>query len=59
MKAKIGVKKKFKIITEKKSINMRDFKSIFFLFDIYMDDKKLKHKNIIKNWVLKIEESKT
>jgi hypothetical protein len=49
VKAKIGVKKRFNIINEKKSININPFKSVFFLFEIYKDDKKLRHNKIIKN----------
>ena len=59
MKAKIGVKKKFNIISEEKSIIIIPFKSTFFLFEMYKDDKKLKHSRIIKNWSLKITDSKT
>ena len=59
MKAKIGVKKIFNIINEKKSININPFKSEFFLLEIYKDDKKLKHNNIIKNWSVNIWDSKT
>ena len=59
MKAKIGVKKRFNIINEKKSININPFKSVFFLFEIYKDDKKLKHNRINKNWILKTVDSKT
>ena len=59
MKAKIGVKKRFNIINEKKSINIKPFKSVFFLFDIYKDEKKFKHNKIIKNWSVNIWESKT
>ena len=59
MKAKIGVKKRFNIINEKKSININPFKSVFFLFEIYKDEKKLKHNKIIKNWSVNIWESKT
>ena len=59
MKAKIGVKKRFNIIKEKKSINIKPFKSVFFLFEIYKDAKKLKHNKIIKNWSVNIWESKT
>ena len=58
MKAKIGVKKKFNIINEKKSININPFKSVFFLFEIYKDEKKLKHNKIIKNWSVNTWESK-
>ena len=59
MKAKIGVKKRFNIINEKKSININPFKSVFFWFEIYKDEKKLKHNNIIKNWSVNIWDSKT
>ena len=59
MKAKIGVKKRFSIINEKKSITINPFKSLFFLLEIYKDDKKLKHNNIIKNWSINIWDSKT
>ena len=59
MKAKIGVKKRFNIINEKKSININPFKSAFFWFEIYKDEKKLKHNNIIKNWSVNIWDSKT
>ena len=59
MKANIGVKKKFRRIKDKKSTTISTLKSIFFLFEIYIDDKKLKNKNINKNWLLKIEDSNT
>ena len=59
MKAKIGVKKRFNIINEKKSININPFKSVFFWFEIYKDDKKLRHNKTIKNWSVNIWESKT
>ena len=59
MKAKIGVKKRFSIINEKKSIIINPFKSVFFLLEIYKDDKKLKHNNITKNWSANIWDSKT
>ena len=59
MKAKIGVKKRFNIINEKKSININPFKSVFFWFEIYKDEKKLRHNKIIKNWSVNIWESKT
>ena len=59
MKAKIGVKKRLSIINEKKSITINPFKSVFFLLEIYKDDKKLKHNNIIKNWSVNIWDSKT
>ena len=53
MKAKIGVKKRFNIINEKKSIIINAFKSAFFLLEIMRDDEKLKHKKVIKNLLLK------
>ena len=59
VKAKIGVKKKFNIISDEKSIIIIPFISKFFLFDMYKDDKKLKHNNIIKNSSLKTADSKT
>ena len=59
MKANIGVKKKFKIIKDKKSIIISALRSTLFLFEIYTDDNKLKHRNVIKNWLLKIKDSKT
>ena len=49
MKAKIGVKKKFNIISDEKSIIIIPFKLLFFLFEMYKDDKKLIHNNTIKN----------
>ena len=52
MKAKTGVKKKFNTSNEKKSIIINAFKSAFFLLEIMRDDKKLKHKKVIKNWLL-------
>ena len=58
MKAKTGVKKRFNIINEKKSMNIKPFKSVFFLFEIYKDEKKLKHNKIIKNSSVNIWESK-
>ena len=55
----MGVKKKFNIISDEKSIIIIPFKLVFFLFEMYKDDKKLKHNRIIKNWSLKIADSKT
>ena len=55
----MGVKKKFNIISDEKSIIIIPFKLVFFLFEMYKDDKKLKHNRIIKNWSLKIVDSKT
>ena len=59
MKAKTGVKNRFNIISEKKSIIISAFKSAFFLLEIMRDDKKLKHKKVIKNWLLNNWDSKT
>ena len=59
MKAKIGVKKKFNIISDEKSMIIIPFKLVFFLFEMYKDDTKLKHNSIVKNWSLKTEDSKT
>ena len=53
-----GVKKKFNIIRDKKSIIIIAFVSIFFLFPMHKDEKKLKHSRIIISWSLKIEYSK-
>ena len=55
----MGVKKIFKIIKDKKSIIISAFSSILLLLEIHTDDKKLKNKRVIKNWLLKIEDSKT
>ena len=49
VKANTGVKKKFRIIRDKKSIIINALISTSFLFEIYIDDKKLKNKSIIKN----------
>ena len=59
MKAKMGVKKKFNIISDEKSMNIIPFMLELFFFEIYKDDKKLKHNRIIKNWLLKTVDSKT
>ena len=59
MKAKTGVKKRFNISNEKKSIIIKALKSAFFLLEIIRDDKKLKHKKVIKNWSLNSWDSKT
>ena len=58
MKARIGVKKKFNIIKEKKSINITPFRLVFSFFDIYNDDKKLRHNIKTKNSSLKNRFSK-
>ena len=55
----MGVKKTFKIIKDKKSIIITALISKFFLLEIYKEDKKLKNKIVIKNWLLKKEDSKT
>ena len=59
MKAKIGDKKRFNIIKEKKSIIMILFKSNDSFFEIYKEDKKLRHNIKIKNSFLKNCASKT
>ena len=59
MKARIGVKKKFNIISDAKSMIIIPFVSVSFLFEMNKDDKKLKHNSIIKNWSLKIVDLKT
>ena len=59
VKANTGVKKKFRIIKDKKSIIINALVSEFLLLEMYIDDKKLKNKIIIKNWLLKTEDSKT
>jgi UTP-glucose-1-phosphate uridylyltransferase len=48
VKAKTGAKKIFNIINEKKSIIINAFNSAFFLLEIMIEDKKLKHKKVIK-----------
>ena len=53
MKAKIGDKKRFNIIKEKKSMIMTPFRSAFSFLEIYKDDKKLRHNIAIKNSSLK------
>ena len=59
MKAKIGVKKKFNINNEKKSICMTPIRLTLLFCEIYKDDMKLKINIIIKNWSVKIEDWKT
>ena len=59
MKAKTGVKKKFNINNEKKSITMTLIRLTLLFWEIYKDDIKLKNNIIIKNWSVKIEDSKT
>ena len=44
---------------DKKSITITPFRVIFLEWEIYKEDKKLKHSNIIKNWSLKILSSNT
>ena len=45
----MGDKKRFSIINEKKSMIISPLKSVFFLCEMYKDDKKLKNNIIIKN----------
>ena len=59
MKAKIGVKKKFNINNEKKSIIIIPMRLVFFPSEIYKEDIKLKNNMITKNWLVKNEVSKT
>ena len=59
MKAKIGDKKRFSIIKEKKSMIMTPFKFAFSFFEIYIEDKKPRHNIPIKNSLLKNPASKT
>ena len=54
VKAKIGVRKKFNIIKDKKSIIISTLRSETLFLEIYIVDKKLKHKNSISNLSLKI-----
>ena len=58
MKAKTGAKKRFNMINEKKSIIINAFISVFFPFEIIKDDKKLKNRKVIKNWLLNNWDSK-
>ena len=59
MKAKIGDKKRFNIIKEKKSMIMTLLRLVFSFFEMYIDDKKPRHIIPIKNSLLKISASKT
>ena len=59
MKAKIGYKKKFSMIKEKKSIIMTPFRFVFSFFEMYIDDKKPRNNIPIKNSLLKNPASKT
>ena len=59
MKAKIGDKKRFNIIKEKKSMIMILLRFAFSFFEMYIDDKKLRHNIPIKNSLLKNSASKT
>ena len=59
MKAKIGDKKRFNIIKEKKSMIMILLRLAFSFFEMYIDDKKLRHNIPIKNSLLKNSASKT
>tara|TARA_B100000941_G_scaffold147910_1_gene104900 strand:- start:246 stop:671 length:426 start_codon:yes stop_codon:yes gene_type:complete len=58
VKAKIGDKKKFSIIREKKSMIMTLFRFVSFFLEMYKDDKKLRHNIPIKNSLLKNSASK-
>ena len=59
MKAKIGDKKKFSIIKEKKSMIMTLFRLVLSFFEMHKDDKKLRHNIPTKNSSLKNPASKT
>ena len=59
MKAKIGDKKRFSMIKEKKSMIMILLKFAFSFFEMYIDDKKPTHNIPIKNSLLKNPASKT
>ena len=59
MKAKIGDKKKFSIIKEKKSMTIIPLRFVLSFFEMYKDDKKLRHNIPIKNSLLKNPDSKT
>ena len=59
MKAKIGDKKRFSMIKEKKSMIMTPFRFVFTFFEMYIDDKKPRHNIPIKNPLLKNPASKT
>jgi hypothetical protein len=53
VKAKIGDKKIFSMIKEKKSMIITLFRFAFSFFEIYIDDKKPRHNIPIKNSLLK------
>ena len=59
MKAKIGDKKRFSMIKEKKSMIIIPFRFVFSFFEMYIDDKKPRHNVPIKNPLLKNPASKT
>ena len=59
MKAKIGDKKRFSMIKEKKSMIITLLRFVFSFFEIYIDDKKPRHNIPIKNSLLKNSDSKT
>ena len=59
MKAKIGDKKRFSIIKEKKSMIMTPFRFVLSFFEMYIDDKKPRHNIPIKNSLLNNPASKT
>ena len=58
MKAKMGDKKIFSMIKEKKSMIMIPFRLAFSFFEMYIDDKKPRHNIPIKNSLLKKPASK-
>ena len=59
MKAKIGDKKRFSMIKEKKSMIMTPFRFVFSFFEINIDDKNPRDNIPIKNPSLKNPASKT
>ena len=59
MKAKIGDKKRFSMIKEKKSMIMTPFAFMFSFFEMYIDDKKPRNNIPIKNSLLNNPASKT
>ena len=59
MKAKIGDKKRFNIIKEKKSMIIILLRFEFSFFEMYIDDKNPRHNITIKNSLLKNAASKT
>ena len=59
MKAKIGDKKRFSMIKDKKSMIMTPLRFVFSFLEMYIDDRKLRHNIPIKNSLLKNPASKT